>query len=131
MADDHKHEKDNARGWLAEIHRMAQALRDSGDDDAKNEAARDAIHQSVLSVLVRDGWREVGKKSSAEEFEILLTTGGPALRIRGELDMGDEPKEYPSLEWQGWGTPWTPCDWLSPADREAIHLFASVFYFSE
>lgn len=132
MTDDHKHEKDNARAWLAEIHRMTKALRDSADDDEANEKARTEIHESVLSVQVRDGWRNVGEKSNgAEEFEILLTTGGPALRIRGELDEGDEPKEYPSLQWQGWGSPWTPCDWLDTDDRQALHHFCSVFYFSE
>lgn len=130
MTDDYKHAKANARAWLVDIHQHAKALRESADDDDANEKARDAAHQAVLSVQVRDGWRQVGEKSSAEEFEILLTFGGPALRITGELDTGDEPKTA-LLQWQDWGTPWTDCEGITADDREALLLFASVFYFSE
>jgi hypothetical protein len=57
-------------------------------------------------ISMRPGGRRsqiVGAKPS--EFMILLCTGGPAVRIRGELDRYSEP-EKPRIEYQDWFTPW-------------------------
>lgn len=102
----------------------------------ENEDARRELEEGPLSVMVRDGWRspggEVGPNPEpAEEFEILLSTGGPALRIWGTLSHG-EPDEC-ELQMQDWGTPWTkwtpePYD---PEYRNTLRAYASCFYFRD
>lgn len=54
------------------------------EPDERSEDAEQMIHEDPLSVLVRDGWREPGGHTDEgpEEYEILLSTGGPATRIR-------------------------------------------------
>lgn len=121
----HDHPKRNAAGWLAEIREMVAAL-----EGADGDAARRTIEESAISVQVRDGWRDPGAASDgAEEYEILLTTGGPALRLVGDLD-GGQPDDDPRLEYQDWGLPWTE---FEPARefRAELQAFASVFYFGE
>jgi hypothetical protein len=39
------------------------------------------------------------------EFQVLITTGGPGLRLTGELCNGEPERCW--LEHQDWGTPWT------------------------
>lgn len=98
------------------------------------EDARERIEESALSVQVRGGWYIPGEAhdriGEPEEFEILLTTGGPALRIRGELDEHCQPRRA-WLEYQDWGTPWT--EFLGPEapSQDDLLAFASVFYFGE
>jgi hypothetical protein len=64
--------------------------------------------QSEKVWLIRDGWREPGKlaENGAEEYEILLSTRGPALRILGKLNEYCEP-ESAELQMQDWCTVWT------------------------
>jgi hypothetical protein len=97
---------------------------------SRNEdEARQAIEESVLSVMVRDGWRSPGQSTSEdgpEEYEILLSTGGPALRIYGKLDRHSQP-DTAELQMQDWFTPWT----RYPASEETLLAFASVFWFGE
>lgn len=77
------------------------------------DKARKAIEESPLSVEVRSGW--VSAFGSGEGFEhefepveynILLCTGGPAVRIIGTLGRYSEP-DTARIEYQNWGTPWT------------------------
>jgi hypothetical protein len=125
-----QHAIDNARGWLSIIQEHVTALEAAEPGTDEHEAARQTIEDSVLSVQVRDGWRSCGQRheAEAEEYEILLTTGGPALRIWGELDCY-QPDEWPKLQWQDWGTPWT--DYPLGEERDAVTAFARVFYFDE
>lgn len=50
---------------------------------------------------------------------VLLSTGGPALRIIGGLDEYGQPNE-PRLQWQDWGTPWTDHHISEESEREAL-----------
>lgn len=88
--------------------------------------ARERIHESILSVQVRSGWGDPGADMVAEEFEILLTTGGPGLRIMGELDEHNEPSRA-RLEYQDWGTPWTQ---YFNVEQSTLLAFARCFYFA-
>ena len=64
------------------------------------EDAQQCIQEDPLSIQVRGGWHDVGEVDEpAAEFEILLTTGGPALRIRGDLGQHSQPLR-PRLEYQ-------------------------------
>jgi hypothetical protein len=108
--------EENARGWLEEMTRMVAAANDATNDET-TEAASEEIAESVLAC------------ETYRSFEILLTTGGPALRIVGTLDTHCEP-EGVELQKQDWGTPWTRVA-LTGAEQETVERFASHFYFGE
>lgn len=94
------------------------------------DAARERIEESPLSVQVRSGWRSPGDAhGDPEEFEILLSTGGPALRIVGDLDQHCQPTRA-RLEHQDWGTPWTEMI-LGSDDYDTLLKWAGVFYFGD
>lgn len=130
MSDDTNHAISNAKGWLAEIvtlmARFAAAEADDGDE------VRREIDEGPLSIRVRDGWRAPGDDSAtAEEYEILLSTGGPALRIYGALDAYHEPDEFPRLQWQDGGTPWTDHRETTDEEDAALLAYARCFYYGE
>lgn len=83
---------------------LAELEEAAGDCDDE-EDARQRIQEDPLSVEVRSDWASPGEELTAGEFCILLCTGGPAVRIRGELDGGTPCRAW--LEYQDWGTPWT------------------------
>lgn len=115
--------KQNAESWLQSIKQMVAKLE---NEDTRDEAERE-IQQSVLEVSVRSGWHNIGDEMEAAEYRILLTTGGPALQITGDLDSFDGPVSF-ALEYQDWGTPWTGYP-LSEEEAKAVHAFVSQFYF--
>lgn len=128
------HAISNARGWLEEMARMVRQLGEAEEsgDPTKLDAATDEIQQSPLSVMVRDDWYIPGDHRRLEngptEYEILLSTGGPALRIIGDLDHG-QPGEFPRLQWQDWGTPWT--DHPIGDERDNVLIYVNHFYFGD
>jgi len=97
------------------------------DFEFDEDTAREEIQESPLSVQVRSDWHNPGEESEAAEFEILLTTGGPALRIRGELDEHKQP-DRAYLEYQDWGTPWTQ---YFDVEQETLLEYCWCFYFGE
>jgi hypothetical protein len=111
-------------GWLK--------LCEEHDIDAeRSEDAERVIHDDPLSVMVRDGWHEVGKpnEDGPEEYEILLSTGGPATRIVGKLNQHCEP-DTARLEVQDWFVPWQ--EWRGKDWSENILLdYARCFYFGD
>jgi hypothetical protein len=93
------------------------------------EEAEQRIHEDPLSLQVRSGWHSPGFYSSAEEFELLLGTGGPAVRIIGELDENGEP-DRARLQTQDWGTQWT--DYTGDAiSHDELLTYCRCFYFGE
>ncbi len=113
-----------ARSQLESIMEMVEALTTDDEDEA-----REAIQDDPLSVLVRSGWHIPGEEAEPEEFEILLCTGGPAVRIIGALNDGQPTR--PRLQYQDWGTPWT--EYIIPAgdERDALETYCQQFYFGE
>jgi len=142
------HGQENARGWLGSIREMVAALNATengetvtidGDTYDDPDKVRERIEENALSVQVRSGWYGPGETTQAEEFEILLTTGGPALRIIGELDEYAQANNA-RLEFQDWGTPWTRFDVYKETDNDIkecsaaesdVLTFAQCFYFGE
>lgn len=135
----------NARGWAESIIEFYQAherleagpLEDDakpvtidGDEIGDEDELRERIQESVLSVQVRGPWHDPGAKAEDDEFELLLTTGGPALRIVGDLDKYNQPED-PRLEWQNWGTPWNRFTENIDDLDDAIDYFCGCFYFGE
>jgi hypothetical protein len=89
------------------------------DFEWDEDDARQAIQDDPLSVEVRSGWYNPGGlDNQPEEFCILLCTGGPAVRIIGELDMDAEPVRA-WIEYQDWGTPWTEL-FNPPVEQETL-----------
>ena len=102
-------------------------LDDQTDGCGCVEDAEQRIDEDPLSVQVRSGWGAPGGDLDAEEYEILLSTGGPATRIVGGLDSYGEPQSA-SLEAQDWYTPWTV---YNGGDEDVLLAYVSRFYFGE
>jgi hypothetical protein len=97
--------------------------------EASEEEARERIWEDALSVLVRSDWHVPGERDGnmPANYAILITTGGPAVRIRGELDAYCQPRNA-WLEVQDWGTPWTQ---YTPVDEDTLLAYANCFCFGE
>ena len=118
-----------AKAQLESIREMVAALEkaDASGTEEERDEARQTIEEDALSVEVRSDWHEPGGDSDPGEYCILLCTGGPAVRIRGDLAAYSEPNTA-ELEYQDWFTPWErlPTD---SADEEILLTYARSFYF--
>jgi hypothetical protein len=104
-------------------------LEEAAGECTSREEAEQRIQENPLSLQVRSGWYTPGAVSSAEEFELLLTTGGPAVRIIGELDAYGEP-DRARLQTQDWGTQWT--DYMGDAiSQDELLTYCRCFCFGE
>ena len=139
---------EQGRAQLESIREMIQTLREArakleaaenadvsemGPREAQGlvEAAEEAIQEDPLSLVVRSGWHSPGAKSDgAEEYRLLLCTGGPACQIRGRLDQYCQPENDSWLEVQDWFVPWKAIE-LEPEDREVLREYARCFYYEE
>jgi len=157
--DKMKYAEQNGRGWLETIREQVAALKldwdrleelkdmDAGDmtDEEKEELeeltadaeefkdaddARERIEEGPLSVQVRSAWYSPGAEPGPpDEFEILLSTGGPALRIIGDLDEHGQPTRA-RLEMQDWFTPWVEII-LTSDEMDDLLTWSGVFCFGE
>jgi len=59
----------------------------SSEDEEEIEQIKESILNSALSVEFRSGWTSNPNDIKLEEFKILLTWGGPALQVIGDLDQ--------------------------------------------
>lgn len=110
------------RAWREEHHLDPMTGEAEQEDDIRRR-----IEEGPLSVQVRDGWRSPGAPSDgAEEYEILLSTGGPALRIYGEISGGSPSTA--ELQAQDWFKPWTP---VPDIDDDILLKYAQNFYFED
>jgi len=127
----YEHALQNAKGWFEEI-RDAYREYEREANEMDKDQVRERMTESALSVLVREAWHEPGKAEKPVEYEILLTTGGPGLRVWGELSECGEPVSA-DLEMQDWGVPWRKAwPWESADETEAkaaVQWFASLFWF--
>ena len=124
---DTKRAESQAKIQLERIIEMVKAL-DTQDDDAR-ESALQTINEDPLSVEIRSDWHTPGAESENTEYRILLCTGGPAVRITGDLGCFSEP-DSAQLEYQDWFTPWEKLYDTTPEQDEALLQYARQFYFS-
>lgn len=125
----------NGRGWYSTITELVHKLRVAQEDQDTDtlEAVEQEIQEGPLSVLVRDGGRAPyaggasGNEDGPEEYEILLSTGGPALRIYGKIGQYRQPKSA-ELQAQDWFTPWVR---VPDCNEETLRTYAACFYFGE
>lgn len=107
---------------------LAELEKAAGDCESREDAEQ-RITEDPLSVQIRNGWHDPGAESEPEEFEILLSTGGPTTRIIGELDEHCEPTRA-RLQAQDWFTPWT--DYTGDAiSQDDLLTYCRCFYFGE
>lgn len=134
MTDNQTRAREQALAQYASILEMVTALREAEDADDSGEAAesaREAIQDDALSVQIRGGWYSPGEKApAAEEYEILLSTGGPATRIVGQLGEWNEP-ETARLEYQDWFVPWSAEGTAATVDSDVLLSYVRCFYFGE
>lgn len=109
----------------ADASELAELEAAAGDCENEEEA-RQRIQEDPLSVEVRSNWAGPGEELEASEFMIMLCTGGPAVRIVGELNRGEPCRAW--LEYQDWGTPWT--QYLG-ASSDTLCQYVSHFFFGE
>lgn len=88
-----------------ELDELDELLNAAGDYEDQEDAER-ALLEDPLDISFRSGWTSDKEDMTPEEFQILLCTGGPAVRIMGELDHHGQPCRA-WIEYQDWGTPWT------------------------
>lgn len=105
-------------------------LEEAAGECATREEAETRIQEDALSVEVRSGWEDpltfFAGEAPPAEFNILLATGGPAVRIMGELSNGEPERAW--LEVQDWGTPWTR---YYDIEQDTLLAYARCFYFGE
>lgn len=112
----------------AELAELETAVKLDGEE-VDEEQARERIQEDALSVQVRGGWHAPGEEDNEpEEYELLLSTGGPAVRIVGELNRGEPTSAR--LEVQDWFTPWTE-HITTGSDHAALMTYAGCFFFGE
>ena len=118
--------------FIVELMSAAQDAADGNDVIFEGEEMdlldlEDRGREWPLSVLVRSSWEIPGEPLSAAEYEILLCTGGPAVRVRGNLSEYREP-ETACIESQDWFTSWNRFP-ASPDEQEALAAFVRLFWF--
>lgn len=115
MSDD-KRAQESAEATLEHI-KEAMAKDDSQE-----------IEEMPLSVEVRSGWESQGSELKPSEFNILLSTGGPACRIYGGVDEKGYPYDA-EIQYQDWFTPWESLTGLSDEDDAIVQAFAERFIY--
>jgi len=114
--------------WQKENAGELEELETAAGDCESEEAARERIQEDPLDIQIRSGWQSIGETLEPEEFTILLCTGGPAVRIVGELDQYKQPCRA-RIEYQDWFTPWRELiDGVSHSD---LLTYCQQFYFGE
>ena len=115
--------------WMAEYQEELAELMEAAGDCADQEEARQRIEEDALSVQVRSDWHSPGEDAEDSEFEILLCTGGPAVKIWGELNQYKEP-DRALIYFQDWFTSWEELI-LNREDAAAVLEYCRCFYFGE
>ena len=134
--------RQQAQAQFESIREMVQVLEAHAvGHTSEANSARDRIQEAALSVQVRSAWHTPGEEAGQHpaEYEILLCTGGPAVRIVGELSEHCEP-ETARIEMQDWFLPWTEyrplitlqgetaCD---PDAQDVLLAYARCFWYGD
>jgi hypothetical protein len=103
-------------------------LKAAAGECTSREDAEQRIQEDPLSLQFRSGWSSSREEMEPEEFKLLLGTGGPAVRIIGEINRGEATN--PTLQVQDWWQPWTDYR-TAGADDEALETYCRCFYMGE
>lgn len=106
-------------------------LRECGWPDADADAVADAIEdrmrEAPLSVEVRSEWQSAGESLVPAEFRVVLSTGGPACQLIGEVSTYNGAGINARIQYQDWFTLWSTLDGVSTDQEEALEWFAGLF----
>lgn len=92
----------------------------------ERDASYDAIMEDPLEVAVRSGWSAPYGDLTPKEYNILLCTGGPAVRITGDLEEGHAVTAH--IEHQDWFVPWERLHDITEQEQDALLEYASFFF---
>jgi len=133
----------NARAQLETIKELYRQYKENDSAFVSNLDTEEAIvekaREEALSVEFKSGWTSNPEEMEPEEFKILLSTGGPACQVKGNLDQYKQATDI-EIQYQDWGTPWEPLQLNSTyadespnitSDYEALEWFCNCFYFGE
>lgn len=120
-------QKQAAAQYAAIVQMLADI--DAAEDIDDEDDARQRIADHPLSVMVRSDWTQPCDPLEAAEFHILLCTGGPAVRIVGDLDQGVPCSAR--LEYQTWNMEWLPYFGALPAVLCDYCYYVASFYFGD
>lgn len=115
-------EKLNGESLDAMREELAELEAQAGDCEDEDDA-RQRIQEDALSVEVRSGWGAPGDEMTAEEFRIVLCTGGPHVEIIGDLNQYGEPASVRILY-----RDWSESGELFNFDHDAVQRYASEFF---
>lgn len=102
-----------------ELKELKEAAGDcESEDDAKELIEDDPLSLRIFGEKIDGEW-------DASNYEILLDTGGPAVRIVGDLEIGEATSAR--LEIQDWYTPWTEFH----CSRDVLLAYVACFYLGE
>ena len=105
----------------------ADTVQWDGETFDEGDLLQERLQEIPLSVEVRTGWYDpAGEQAQPSEYCLLLTTGGPACRIVGDLDDDGQPTSA-QLQHQDWGTPWATIHEATGGDD--LVAFAALFLF--
>ena len=125
-----REDEDNTDSWedaAPDDAKELAELEEAAGDCENQDDARQRIEEDPLSLEVHSDWHAPGSEDNEDtEFCLLLGTGGPAVRIIGELDRGEPTKA--TLQTQDWFIPWTDVN-TSSEDDEALLTYCRAFYF--
>jgi len=136
---ENNHALSNCRGQLESIKELYREFKKQEGLEAfvvgshvanwTSEGIREQAQEEALSVEFRSGWCSNFEDSEPEEFKILLSTGGPACQVKGNLDQYKQPTDI-EIQYQDWGTPWTTL-YVRGDMYDALEWFCNCFYFGE
>lgn len=106
-----------------EMEEFEQLKKDAGDCEDREDAEQ-RIQEDALSLEFRSGWTSDKEDMQPEEFCLLLATGGPAVRIIGDVDHHGELTR-PRLQVQDWFTPWTEV--FNEIEQDTLEAYVSCY----
>ena len=114
--------------WMSENDMAELAeLEEVAGENTSEAQARERILEDALSVDVRSGWASSKDEFEAEEFRIVLCTGGPHVELVGDLDRGTPSRvRVIYKDWGSRGEYFTDSE-----EREALETYCAQFYFGE
>ena len=129
------HALTNCVGQLESIKELYRNYKeaDTLEDWEAREKVVEQAQEEALSVEFRSGWTHDLNDMKPEQFKILLSTGGPACQVIGNLDQYNQPTDI-KIQYQDWFQPWKTL-LTSPEkckiDSQALFWFCECFYFGE
>ena len=138
--EDDRNDVSSAKSYLesiVEYYALYQDLQDGQEtvevegEPVPEDEFQDYIQRNVLQVGVRDsGFWSPGDTPDPNEYMVLLATGGPAVRIYGDLGAHGEPSTA-LIQQQDWFTPWKTVYDTTDEEDEALLWYAQQFYWGD